>query len=271
MKRLGFVLVAAVCAAQAQQQTAPQRYLSTISVRVLPDKVAAFRDHYKTGAGAKTVKARIQANANALRWTLLEAVYPGDPAPRATHLIASVTNGAPAEPDPAKRDEMFRSAAGVSYDDYMKNVRSMSETIGNTIAHIHDTTDGYSLAAGDYVSVRRVKIAEGKNADYYALMRETRLKLTNDRVKEGNLKGWSFSHLSFPTGSSLPWDAAEAFVVKDLEGALAAQGGGAGGGVVQRFMKLFPNRNYVQFVNDLRETSKIVRTDLYRVVAAYSK
>lgn len=270
MRHLTFALLAGALTAQAQQPTGPQRYLTTISVQVAPDKVAAFTDHYKTGAGAKTIKARLKANPEAQRWTLLQAVYSGDPAPRANFILSFVNVGATADPDPAKRDAMYREAAGVTYADYMKNVRTMSETVGTTISHIHDTTDGYSLAEGDYIVRRRLKVAEGKTQDLNNLMRNTRLKLTNDRVKDGNIKGWSFSHLSFPTGSALPWDATEVFVHKDLAGALAGPGQG-GGPAAGRYLKLFPNGNYARFIEDVRETSKIVRTDLYRVVAAFVK
>lgn len=270
MNRTIFVLVAAAVAVQAQEQTGPQRYLTTQSLHVPADKVAAYIEHARNGAGAKAAKASLAAVPQMQRITVLQAVFPGDPAPRANFIRSVVNVGAPGEPDVAKRDETYRASTGMSYADYLKMVRTMSEVVGTTISHVHDTTDGYTLAAGDYIVRRRLKVAEGKTQDLNNLMRNTRLKLTNDRVKEGNIKGWSFSHLSFPTGSALPWDATEVFVHKDLASAMAGPGQG-GGPAAGRYLKLFPNGNYARFIEDARETSKIVRTDLYRVIAAFVK
>ena len=256
--------------AQAQQG-ADQRYLSVISLKVPPAKEAAFTEHYKTGAGAKAIRARLKANPEALRWTLLRAVYAGDPAQQANYMIASASMGAPVEPDAAKRDELSRSSTGMSYADYMQLVRTMSDTVGTTLSHLHDTTPGYALAEGDYVVVRRLKVGTGKLQSLSDLNHTVRLPLAAERVKSGDMKGWTFSHLSFPTGSSLPYDATEALVFKDLAGALANGGAGTGSAAAASFAKMFPDKSYTGYIDTLRETSTIMRTDLYRVAAVYQK
>lgn len=250
----------------AQQPAAPPRYLSVISVKVAPDKVAAFVDFYKSGPGVKAARARLKSDPNLLRWAVLQAVYPGDPAPAANFLIVNVSNGAPPDPDPAKRDELYRSATGMIYADYMDKFRTMGDTVGSTISHVHSTTDGYSLSPDDYLVLNRLKTTEGKNTELSDLMRDFQLPMANDRAKAGgDFKGWSFSHLTFPGGRSLPYDASVASVFKTLAGAL----GGAGtGGAMAAFAKRFPDKSYTGFIDAGRESSRLVRHELYRVVMA---
>ena len=272
------LLTAALLASGAgawAQQGPEQRYLSVISLKVPPAKEAAFTEHYKTGAGAKAIRARMQANPQAVRWTLLRAVYAGDPAQEANYMLATVSTGPPVELDAAKRDEMSRSSTGMSYPDYMQLVRTMSDTVGTTLSHLHDVTPGYALAEDDYVVVRRLKFGPGKQQGVAELYRTVRLPMATEQVKAGNLKGWSFSHLTFPGGSSLPYEGTEVMVYKDLASAVGGPGTatstGTGLGGAAGFAKLFPSRNYASYNDTLHETSTNVRTDLYRVVAAYQK
>lgn len=256
--------------AHAQNQNpANQNYLSVISLKVAPDQEAAFTEFYKTGPGSKAIQDRIKANKESMRWTLLQAVYPGDPAPETNFMIASARGGAPTDPDPAKRDEQTRASTGMTYVQYMQKVRTMSRTVGQTLSHLHEATPGFALSEGDYVVVRRLKVSPGKTQEVSDLMRDVQYPLAADGVKAGRFKGWSFSHLSFPTGSSLPYDATAVWVHKDLASAVA--GMGPNNGAAARFAEVLPGKNYSNYLDSLRENSKVVRTDLYRVVAAYRK
>lgn len=260
---------AAAETAAAQQTT--DRFLTTISVKVAPGKEDAFTEFYKTGAGSKSIRARQQANPRAVRWTLLRLVYPGDPAPEANFLISTVRMGAPSDSDEAQRDEATRASTGMSYADYMKTVRTMSDPVGSTLSHVHESTDGYALAAGDYAVVRRIKVTQGKLNELSSFNRGSRLALANEGVKSGAMKGWVFMHQSFPTGASLPFDAVEASIYKDLASALSAQGPAASAQAAARFAKAVPSQSYAAYIDKMRELSRVVRTDLYRVVVTYSR
>ena len=254
---------------QAAAQAGPQRYTQVISLKVPADKEAAFVEFYTTGAGSKVVNARMKANAKATAWSLRRAVYAGDPLPAANFLIVTGTIGAPEEPDPAKRDELYRAASGMTYTEYMQKVRAMSETVGTTLSHTHHLTPGYKLAAGDYMLSTRLKAAEGKTTDLYNLMRDIQFPLAAERVKAGrNLKGWAFGHLVFPSGNSLRYDATVTSVYKDLASAVGGPGTGGGAAAMANFAKLFPDRSYTRYTDDARAFSKVVRTELFRVVVA---
>jgi len=261
------LVLSAVCAfPQATQAPAtPQRYASIIYLRVPAEKQAAFIEFYKTGAGAKSVRARMKADSTLFSWSLRQLMYPGENAPESNFIIVVGLNGPPAEPNPAKRDELYKGATGMNYSQYMAAVRTMSEPGGSMLMHVHHLTDGYALAEGDYVVAARFKTGgPPANAAYSEAVRDVMFPLAADRVKEGSIKGWAWSHITFPAGDSREWDVTVTTVHKALP--LAAGGGGAGN--TARFAKLFPNRNQTAYAETIRAGSKQVRVDLYRVAAA---
>ena len=265
------MLLSGSTAAQAQTMDwEKQTYLTVISLKVPPGQNTAFTEHYKTGAGAKVIQARLKANPNLMRWTLLLNVYAGDPAAEANYLLAFAAKGAPAEPDQAMNERVTRESAGISQADYMQKIRGMSEQVGNTLSHMHHATEGYGPVEGDYVVVRRLKALDNQRQTMLDLARDMQFPLAQERVKDGATKGWSFSHLAFPTGDSAAYDATEVRVYKDLASAVSGSGGG-GNGAGMRFAKVFPNKSYTGYVDALRASSKVVRTDLYRVVVSYRK
>jgi hypothetical protein len=247
-----------------------QTYRTVLSLKALPGQAQALAAFYKTGPGSKTIPARIKANPNLLAWTLLRNVYPGDTNVEVDHLIGVTIKGAPSEPNQEFNAKIAREAAGLSYEDYMQKARSMTVQVGQTLSHVHHSVAGAPLAEGDYVVVRRLKSQENQRQNMLDLARDMLLPLAEDRVKIGPMKSWSFSHVAFPTGDSTPFDAAEVRVFKDLASAVAASGG-AGSGAAERFSKKFPDKSYTAFIDAMRTSSKVVRTDLYRVVATFNK
>ena len=264
-------LVLGIATAQAQEGGGQnQAYLTVMTLKVLPGQANALAEHYKTGAGAKTIQARIKQNPNLMRWTLLRNVDPGDSGSPSDHIIAIAMKGAPAEPDPAANERVAKEFAGMSYSDYMQKIRTMTTQVGQSLSHIHHTTAGYGPVEGDYVVIRRLKARENQQQNMMRLAREYQLPLAEERVKSGATKGWSFSHLTFPAGAAAEYDATDVRVYKDLASAIGAGGGGGGGNAaVTRFAEKFPNQSYTNYIDALRAASRIVRTDIYRVVAAY--
>jgi hypothetical protein len=248
-----------------------QTYRTVLSLKALPGQAPALAAFYKTGPGSKTIPARLKASPNMLAWTLLRNVYPGDTNVEVDHLIGVTMKGAPSEPNQEMNAKIVREAAGISYEDYMQKARAMTAQVGQTLNHVHHSVVGAPLAEGDYVVVRRLKSQENQRQNMLDLARDMMLPLAEDRVKAGgSFKSWSFSYVAFPTGDATPYDAAEVRVFKDLASAVAASGG-TGTGAAERFAKKFPDKSYTAFVDALRASSKVVRTDLYRVVATFSK
>jgi hypothetical protein len=253
----------------AQDPAAPRRYSSSIYLKVPADKQAALVAFYKTGAGAKAIRARMKANSNFTGWSLRQVMYPGEHGSDANFVIMSASIGAPASPDadPAKRDELYRSATGMTYEQYMATVRGMSEQVGSSLAHVHHSTEGFALTEGDIVVANRLKTAQGKSQELSNLVRDVQFPLMADRVKSGGrMKAWAWGHLTFPSGSALPWDATATSVYKNLEDALPQTN--TGSAAAAHFAKLFPTRNYLGYMDDLREFAKPVRVDIYRIMVS---
>ena len=263
---LALALLISALDANSQQST-PQLYSTALFLKVPIAQESAFIEFYKTGAGAKVVQARMKADPDMTTWSLRKVAYPGVHAPEANFVIISGGIGAPKDPDPAKRDSLYRSASGLGYDDYMKKARSLSDLVGQTLTHVHDRTEGYNMEVGDYSVSTRLKIHDGKLNDLSAFMKEFRLPLAAERVKQGQMKGWSYSHLAFAGGS---FDASETSFYKDLASAVQS-GGGNSAASMTRFAKVFPDKDYVRYVNDRRELATVVKTEVYRVVIAVRK
>ena len=248
----------------SQQPTRSPRYASILYLKVQPEKEAAFVDFYKTGLGMKVAKARLKNDSTVTNWSIRRAVYSGYPAPEANYTITTNMNTAPGEPNTAKRDALIRSVTDLTYPVYMEKVRALSQLVGNTLSHVHDVTPGMELNEGDVVVARRLKVASGKLSELSTANSSVRLAIMTERVKAGDLKGWSFSHLSFG-GSELAWDANENMFYKDMASALQQNTPNSGMAI---FAKLFPDRNFTRYVEEQRESSKLVRTDVYRVLVS---
>ena len=260
---LAAILLISTMAAYPQSNE-PQTYSTAIYLKVPPANETAFVDFYKTGAGAKVVRARMKADPDMIGWSLRRAVYGGDPAPQANYVIVAAGKGAPKDPDPAKRDELYRAASGMSYVQYMDKVRSMSEQVGQTISHVHEMTGNYTIMENNVVVATRMKVADGKLTELSDFEKDYRFPLGTAAVKNGQSLGWSFGHLAFP-GTALPYDAVEAVVYNDLPSAMSNNRQGA----AAAFAIALPTKDYTRYVNDRRALAKVVRTDVYRVVVAY--
>lgn len=243
------------------QQQAPPRYSQNLYLHVSAEKEAQFTEFYKSGPGKKAIQGRMKADPKITGWSVRRVAF-ANPTPRANFVIMTSFDGYPSEVDPAKRDEVYRSAVGMNYADYLGKARVLSEVVGTTLAHVHDVTEGYQTAENDIIVARRLKTAPGKTTDLNALEHDFRLPMMTERQKSGAIKGWAYSHLALAGGSTLPWDSTESVIYKDLASALAGRDGGA----MAQFSKLFPNKSYMRYVEDGRSLSTLVRTDVYRVV-----
>ena len=90
----GALAVLFTASAAFPQSNPPQVYSTAIYLKVAPEKETAFVEFYKTGAGAKVVRARMKADPDAIGWSLRRAVFAGDPAPSANFVIIAAGNGA---------------------------------------------------------------------------------------------------------------------------------------------------------------------------------
>src|SRR5690242_853759 len=96
----------------------PQRinYRITNYFRVAPEKTAAMLDEAKN-TERKLMQERIASGENITSWVLLREAYRGIPASSYNYAISVSFDGAPQAPNVAKRDEVYRKATGMSFQE----------------------------------------------------------------------------------------------------------------------------------------------------------
>ena len=259
------IALAFTAAAVSAQTQAPRRYTTASYLKVAPGKAGALREYYATGDGGKVIRAQMKANPKLLSWSLRQQLFAGNPAPEANYFILIGWEGAPTLMDPAKRDELYKAATGMTYAQQQEKLAGMREVVGSAISHLHDTVG--QVEQGDIVVVQRYKTAPGRTAELSALMHDFRLPMITERMKgDGGPKFWAFSHLALAAGSSEVWDATITRGYKTLDAALSGTGAGTNpNAAAMQFAKLFPTKSYTTYQNEFREHATLVRTETHSI------
>ena len=259
------IALAFTAAAVSAQTQAPRRYTTVSYLKVAPGKAGALREYYATGDGGKLIRAQMKANPKMQSWSLRQQLFAGNPAPEANYFILIGWEGAPTLMEPAKRDELYKAATGMTYAQQQEKLAGMREVVGSRISHLHDTVG--QMEQGDIVVAQRYKIAPGHTTELSALMHDFRLPMMTESIKgDGALKFWAFSHLALAGGSSEAWDGTITRGYKTLDAALGATGNqGNPNGPAMRFAKLFPTKSYTDYQNEFREFATLVHTETHSI------
>jgi hypothetical protein len=261
---LGFAMLISTATGFAQQSQ-QVNYRGTTFLKIAPDKEANMQEFLKT-TGMKLIQEEINSGRFA-SWTMLRITYSGVPAADYNYLQAIEYDGAPPEPlSPAARDAMFRKATGMSFQEYQQKLMSFALVDGSVLSRIEADAPGSKIAEGNYIQTIRWKITPERGADYGNYIQKMIQPLNVQAMKDGRMLGWSAARTVYPGGGDAAYDATTSFTFKDLAAALptsapspdAAQMG---------FGKVFPGQNYTAFVDQGRAIRRVVRTDLWRVVA----
>jgi hypothetical protein len=250
----------------AQQQPRRINYRSTVYVKVAPDKDAAMMD-FTRNVSTKLMRERINSGEPITSWVVLRLAYQGTPALDYNYAVTTNYAGAPSQPNEATRDQIYRKATGMSYQDYMAKLPTIGTNVGSVLYRVEAATPSSPTQEGNYIAVTRWKIMPQRGGDYTSYVQNMLLPLNAQAVKEGRSMGWSASRVVSPGGGDAPFDAVISNTVKDLAAALPTTPGSPDAGQVN-FAKVFPGQNYSGFVNQGQAVRRLVRTELFRVVAA---
>lgn len=266
MKRL-LVIASAVAAmlctgsiANAQEKT---RYRATTFVSIAPEKQAAALDFVRT-VGVKLAQENINAGRMA-SWSLLRTVYAGVGTEYNFIQVTNFDGPPPADLSPDARDQMYRKATGMSYQDYQKKLASFVTTGNSVLARIEATADGTAPSVGSFVRVVRWKIASGRAADYGDYIKTKAQAMNTQGVKEGVFQSWSATRVLFPSGDDVSYDATTSNIYKDMAQLLPPAPANPNQGAAAAFAKIFPDKSYTAFVDEGRQLRRMVRQELWRV------
>ena len=275
MKRFplpSFLAVAVLLStATAVAQQAPRiNYRITNYYNVSPDKVAAMLDEAKT-TGRKVMQARMSAGENITSWYLSRLAFRGEPAADYNYTISITFDGGPqAATNVAARDQLYRGATGMSFQDYNQKVGSLRTNVGSRLYRIEAAAQGSSVKEGNYVAASAWKIAQGRGADYGNYVQNMLLPLNSQAVKEGRSNAWVALRLVSPGGGSSPFDAVINNTVKDLAAALPTTPNSPELGQT-RFTQVFPKLNFSAFVEQGQALRTLVRTTMNEVMVAVER
>ncbi len=266
MKRL-LVIASAVAAmlctgsiANAQEKT---RYRATTFVSIAPEKQAAALEFVRT-VGVKLAQENINAGRMA-SWSLLRTVYAGVGTEYNFIQVTNYDGPPPADLSPDARDQMYRKATGMSYQDYQKKLTSFVTTGNSVLARIEATADGAAPAVGSFVRVVRWKIASGRAADYGDYIKNKAQAMNTQGIKEGVFQSWSATRVLFPSGDDVSYDATTSNIYKDMAQLLPPAPANPNQGAAAAFAKIFPDKSYTAFVDEGRQLRRMVRQELWRV------
>jgi hypothetical protein len=250
-----------------QAQPGPKRQFAVVNyIRVQPDKLAEYRQFIQS-TGPKLAKAFMDSGRPMLRWSVAEVYHGGARNSSPDFMTATVYDGPPPEPGPiSDSDAIAKKAIGMTMTEFAAKLSSLGTVIGNEI--LADVAV-IAPASGDWRTVSYVKSARGKAADNVAAYRDVTRPLMAESIKEGNATGWSAWQLVFPRGTGQPYDLLTTTTFKDRASALTAPG--PGGAAAARFAKVHPGRNYVSYVDSVRNDREVVKTILTRVIASASR
>jgi hypothetical protein len=247
----------------------PQRINYQVSnyFNVAPDKVAAMLDEART-TGRKLMQERISSGENIISWLVWRTAFRGvTPAIPYNYGITINFDGAPQTPNVTARDQVYRKATGMSFQEYTQKVNALRTNVGSVLYRVEAMAPGTEFKEGNYVAVTRWKITQGRGGDYGNYVTNMLLPLNSQEVKEGRSMGWTATRVVSPGGGNAPFNAVLANTVKDIAAALPTSAPSPETAQT-RFTQVFPKQNYSAFVNQGQALRTLVRTELleYMVV-----
>src|SRR5438309_9781214 len=201
---LALLLASAVGLAQQSQRI---NYRITNYFSVAPEKVAPMLGEART-TERKLMQERIASGENITSWVLQRQAYRGIPATSYNYAIAVTFDGAPQTPNVAKRDEVYRKATGMSFQDYTQKLNTLRTNVGSVLYRVEATTPGSPAKDGNYIAVTRWKITAGRGGDYGNYVTNMLMPLNSLAVKEGRSRGWCAARVVAPGGAEAPFNAA---------------------------------------------------------------
>jgi hypothetical protein len=218
----------------------------------------------------KLMLERIASGENIAYWVLLREAYRGIPASSYNYAISVTFDGAPQTPNAAKRDEVYRKATGMSFQEYTQKLNTLRTNVGSVLYRVEATTPGFPAKDGNYIAVTRWKITAGRGGDYGNYVVNMLLPLNSLAVKEGRSLGWSAARVVSPGGAEAPFNAVLSNTVKDLAAAMPTSAPSPE--VAQsRFAQVFPKQNFAAFAEQGQALRSLVRTELFEVMVAVER
>ena len=260
------LLGALTCLSQSTQAQSAQkiRYRASTFYKVAPEKRAAAEEFART-SGVKLTQEVVNAGRLA-SFSLWRTAFAGV-GNEYNYIQVNEYDGAPpAALTPEARDQMYRKATGLSYQDYQQKLLSLFTPVGSSLSRVEASVPGTPPSVGSFVEIVRWKITPQHAPEYGSYIQKMVQPLNAQGVKEGRYLGWSASRSVFPGGTNAPFDATTSFLFSDLASVLPSTPASPDQ-AQNNFTKVFPGQSYSGYVDEGRQLRTAVRTELWALVA----
>ena len=255
-----FSLLLATTVAQAQKIN----YLVSTYFKIAPEKEGELMDIVH-GSGEKLMREWV-ASGDITGATFSKVVFTGLPAGEYNYVQSVNYEGTPPEVNPAKLDQLYRKATGMSYQDYQQKIRGLGTVVGTLLNRVEASTPGVQTAVGMYLQVTRLKITPLHAAEYADYTKKVMLPYNTQLMKDGKGAGWLAYRRVSPVGADEAFDATTATVYKDMAGAIPSTTQSPDETQME-YAKIFPGQSFVTANDQARAVRRVVRTELWRVMA----
>jgi hypothetical protein len=260
---LGLLVPAAVVAQQTVN--VENQYVAITYFHVPADKDAEYNQVLRASSKKYYEELINQPGSNLWAWGVARMLYTGTHGGEANYVSSSLYDGPPANPNTAANDALLRKVTGQDPEEYRRHLNTLRTVVGTELLR------GIAWARGpvpedSYRVVSYLKITTNKGAAFRDLIKQAWQPIYADALKEGKILGWGAWGYVFPRGADTPYDALTSMTFKDLPSAVKGLEG-----MDAAFAKAHPGVSMVGAIDALRDTRKVTRTVLSRILVSAQK
>jgi type II secretory pathway pseudopilin PulG len=264
---LGVLAALAVASLGAQQPAAqPDTWAVLTYIKVAPEHMQAYREVIATQS-KKVFAAWAAADRNLVHWSAAQVLYPAPDAPY-NWIGATVHTGPPPQPgNTAAIEPLLKQTLGLSLAEFEAKVGPMRKVVGTQLLRRRGAAMGQPTSEGDVRVMFGLKINAGMGNEFWDRTTNATQPIWQERATRGEIRGWSLWSRSYPWKDGEA-DAYGVVVHKDFASALKGIDQST---AAEIFAKVHPGKNYAAFINDGRDYSDIVSTEIAAVVASVNQ
>ena len=235
----------------------PVYYQVTNSIKVVPGKGSEYTK-FMADTSAKIARTRIDAG-EIVSWMLMRTVIPAGAEARADYMISTMYLGVPPAPRSREDTEKSLKLAGVPMTaaEFYAKRDSISSLVATEMWRPQLRVGG--AQKGHYIYLNLMKVKDPAAFQKFEI--DIQGPMFTERVKRGEMSGWSYGTRLLPAGTDSPYSAYTADIFPTWEAAFKQLSPGR-----EVFAKVHPGKNADEVMGKLNSLRDHARRDLWVVV-----
>jgi hypothetical protein len=234
-------------------QSSPVSYLSTSCIKVLPGKMQEYRQ-FVTDYNLKA-NSQLVSSSEIASWTLLRSVLPAGEEARCDFISVIAHKAEPLPPlGPGEAEKVLQKAGiNMTWQAFVAKRSELTKLVSTELWRARERVG--ASQKGDYLYLNFMKVHNP--ADYMKFEKEVWRPLAESMVKDGSMRGWTFSTLVLPGGTDRTYTAVSADIFPSWEAIFKP------GSFVETFKKTHPNKNMEETMSSLSKLRDLGRRELF--------